>query len=167
MAALWRIGLEAPGWPASDLSGKGAEVSGGRWNSEGVPMLYTSPSIALAVLETLGHLGTADVPFNRYIVRIDVPDALWAAREILDPPGGWDAVPAGFTSRFAGDAWCAGRRSRLLAVPSAVLPEEHNVLVNPRHPDAGLLTAVTLRRLAFDPRLAMARYRPDRLPATT
>ena len=157
MAALWRIGLEAPGWPANDLSGKGAEASGGRWNSEGVAMLYTSSSIALAVLETLGHLSSGDVPFNRYIVRIDVPDALWDAREILDPPGGWDALPAGFTSRFAGDAWCAGRRSLLLVVPSAVLPEEYNVLVNPCHADARLLAATTMRRLAFDPPLAVAR----------
>ena len=150
--AVWRIGTEAPGYRANDLGGTGARLTGGRWNSAGVPMVYASASIALAMLETLVHLAAGDLPFNRFLVRIDIPDPLWHAREILAAPGGWDAIPAGITSRAAGDAWCAGHRSLLLAVPSVVVPEEHNVLVNPRHPDVRLLRADTLRRLTYDPR---------------
>ena len=152
MTAIWRIATEARGYPANDISGTGARQTGGRWNSEGVPMVYASASIALAMLETLVHLGGGGLPFNRFLVRIDIPEALWNARRILEAPGGWDAIPAGITSRAAGDAWCAGARSLLLAVPSVVVPEEHNILINPRHADARLLSAATVRRLAYDPR---------------
>ncbi|QGZ40226.1 RES domain-containing protein [Pseudoduganella flava] len=152
MTAVWRIGIESPGYRANDLSSMGARLTGGRWNSEGVPMVYASASIALAMLETLVHLGGGDLPFNRFLVRIDIPEAQWNARSILEAPGGWDAIPAGITSRTAGDMWCAGARSLLLAVPSVVVPEEHNILINPRHADARLLNATTVRRLAYDPR---------------
>lgn len=164
--SLWRIGTEALQYGANDLSGNGARHTGGRWNSEGVPMIYASSSIALAMLETLVHVDGEGLPFNRFLVRIDLPDAAWHGREVLDPPGGWDAIPAGVTSRGTGNAWCAGLRSLLLAVPSVLVPEERNVLINPRHPDCRLLTATTLRRLAYDPRSGPFRYRPDRLPAT-
>lgn len=150
--ALWRIAVEAPGYRANDMRGAGAQATGGRWNGEGVPMVYCSRSIALAVLETFGHLRAAGLPFNRFLVRIGVPEEVWNGREILVPPGGWDAIPAGGASRDAGDRWIAGRRSALLEVPSVIVPEESNVLVNPLHPDARRLAAATVRRWSWDPR---------------
>lgn len=152
MATVWRIGVEAALYPANDLSGMGAKRSGGRWNSAGVAVVYSSSCIALAWLETLAHLAAEGMPYDRYIVRIDIPDALWRARATLAPPGGWDAIPPGVTSRAAGDRWCAANDALLLAVPSVLIPEESNVLINPRHRDAGALAATTVRRMACDPR---------------
>lgn len=150
---VWRIAVEAPAYVANDLSGAGAKLTGGRWNSVGTPMLYCSASIALATLETLSFLRTGSLPFNRYLVRIEVPDAAWEQREVLSPlPMGWDAVPSGLTSRMAGDRWSAGKRSPLLAVPSVIVPDEFNMLINPLHPAAAQIVATTVRRWLYDPR---------------
>lgn len=153
MSVLWRIAQETPTYTARDLGGAGARITGGRWNSKGVPVVYCSTSIALAILETVHGLCSGTLPFNRYLVRIDIPDALWATRQILDlPPGGWDAIPAGMSSRAAGNGWIAARKSALLMVPSVIVPGEYNVLLNPRHADAGAIAASTVKRWIYDPR---------------
>lgn len=156
---LWRIATEAKTYPAADLSGKGAEASGGRWNAPGIPMVYTSESRALACLETLVHLNAGGLPFNRYLVEISVPDAVWKAAERLDAqrPVGWDAEPPGQASIGFGTDWARQRRSALLLVPSAIVPEEYNGLINPAHADAALITARPLRKWHYDPRLALRR----------
>lgn len=116
-------------------------------------MIYCATTIALATLETVVYLGTGSLPLNRFLVRIDIPDSVWAARSVLDPlPGGWDAVPAGLTSRAAGDAWAASASSALLMVPSVIVPDEFNVLINPLHADVALITATTIKRWIYDPR---------------
>lgn len=95
------------------------------------------------------------MPLNRYLVKIEVPDAVWNAAQILDASGhvGWDAVPTGKVSLDVGDAWSEALTSALLIVPSVLIPEENNVLINPAHPDAGLLAARKIRRWLYDPRL--------------
>ena len=151
--AVWRIAVEAPTYAANDLSGTGAKMTGGRWNSKGTPVVYCATNIALATLETVHYLRSGGLPFNRYLVRIDVPDAVWDARQVLDPlPGGWDAIPAGLTARTAGDAWIAFGASALLLVPSVIVPDEYNVLINAQHGDAGAIVATTLKRWIYDPR---------------
>ena len=150
---LWRIAVEAPSYTANDLGGAGAKITGGRWNSVGTPLIYSATNISLATLETVLHLRSGGLPFNRFLVRIDVPDDVWAARVVLDPlPGGWDAVPPGMTSRTAGDAWVASSSSALLLVPSVIVPDEYNVLINPQHPDVASITATTIKRWIYDPR---------------
>lgn len=151
--SLWRIAVEAPSYAANDMTGSGAKITGGRWNSPGTAMVYSSVNIALATLETLGHLRTGSLPFNRFLVRIDVPDEVWDSREELDPlPGGWDAVPYGLASRKAGDDWTGSLRSPLLSVPSVIVPEERNILINPAHPQTASIVAATLKRWPYDPR---------------
>ncbi|WP_426075530.1 RES family NAD+ phosphorylase [Janthinobacterium sp. PSPC3-1] len=153
MSVLWRIAADTPGYAADDLSGIGAKITGGRWNSKGVPVVYCSTSIALATLETVHYLRAGTLPFNRFLVRIEVPEAVWQARQLLDPvPGGWDAIPASMSASRAGDGWCAAGRTALLVVPSVIVPDECNVLINPRHPDAAAITASTVRRWQYDPR---------------
>ncbi|RFP10349.1 RES domain-containing protein [Duganella sp. BJB488] len=150
---LWRIAVEAPAYSANDLTGAGAKISGGRWNSIGTPLIYSAANIALATIETVLHVRSGGLPFNHFLVRIDVPDTVWASRLVLDPlPGGWDAVPSGMTSRATGDAWAASGSSALLLVPSVCVPDEYNVLINPRHPDVASITATTIRRWIYDPR---------------
>lgn len=152
--SIWRIGVETPNYTASDLSGTGAQMTGGRWNSKGTPMLYCATNIALAILETVHYLRNLGLPYNRYLARVDVPEMVWDARRVLHPlPGGWDSIPAGLTSKKVGDAWISSKESALLMVPSVIVPDEYNVLVNPQHGDAALLVADTVKRWIYDPRL--------------
>lgn len=156
MPSVWRIATDAPTYTADDLTGEGARLSGGRWNRKGKALVYASNSIALACLETLVHL-VGSVPFNRYLVEIVIPDAVWHRAETFDYAAseavGWDALPAGKLSLDAGDRWLRANTAALLFVPSVVVPEEHNVLVNPAHPDIKGLVARKRRRFLYDPRM--------------
>jgi len=118
-------------------------------------MVYVSSSIALACLETVVHLSAVGLPLNRYVVRIDIPSDLWNAAMVADPAQlvGWDAEPYGVTSQRYGDSWLQAGESALLRVPSVVIPEEFNVLINPLHSDTRRIAAVKLRRFQYDPRL--------------
>lgn len=154
--SLWRIAQDTPEYSADDLSGKGAEEAGGRWNRRGTAMLYCSSSIALACLETLVHLAGRDpLPFNRYLVRVEVPPSAWRARTMFEPGEhvGWDSIPPGIVSLSWGNAWATSARSLLAEIPSVVVPEESNILVNPRHPDARRLRSRKMRRWTYDVRM--------------
>ena len=153
---LWRIASDTPDWTAEDLQGQGAAARGARWNRPGEPGLYASTSIALAAWEARTHLGKTGValPWNRFLVRLDVPDDVWRSRSALAAPWpvGWNAIPEGALSRRLGSEWLAAGASALLEVPSVVVEEERNVLLNPAHPDARRVVAAKARRFVFDPR---------------
>ena len=152
----WRIAADTPKYTADDMTGAGTKTTGGRWNEKDDAVVYCSGSCALAALETLVHLKAHGLPFNRYLVRIDIPDALLNASERVDPsnlPIGWDAEPAGKVSIDLGTNWLRSRRSCLLLVPSVIVPEEYNVLINPGHPEVRAAKAVKVRRWLYDPRL--------------
>jgi len=156
---VWRIATDTPAYQADDLSGAGAKATGGRWNEKELPVLYTSETRALACLETLVHLNAGGLPFNRYLVAIAIPDETWAnarfeTRASLDV--GWDAEPAGQVSIQFGTAWLRSASSAILVVPSVIVPEECNVLINPVHPDSAFITATKQRRWLYDPRFAKA-----------
>lgn len=151
--ALWRIALETDRYPADDVSGAARSHADSRWASRGTSVVYCSTNISLAVLETLCHLTKSVRSSNRFLVRVDIPEAVWEMREVLHAPAGWDAVPPGVTSIRTGDAWRRSMRSPLLVVPSVVVPEESNVLVNPDHPHARKIRAATIRKWLVDPRL--------------
>jgi len=157
MKVLWRIASDTPDHVAHDLSGKGAEITGGRWNRKGLPAIYTASTASLAALETIVHFAAEGLPLNRFLVRIDLPDELWDARlrataASLDV--GWNAVPAGKVSLDFGDAWLKNPAGTLvLEVPSVVVPEESNVLLNPRHPQMSRVKATKLRLWQYDGRL--------------
>lgn len=154
---LWRIAADTPSWTAEDMAGKGAAHKGGRWNGPGEHVTYTSTTIALAAWETRAHLGRsgAQLPFNRFLVRIDVPINVWAARTQVPRPlaVGWNAIPEGMVSRGIGSTWLATGASALLVVPSVIIEEEDNVLINPAHPDAKYLSATKVRRFLYDHRV--------------
>jgi RES domain-containing protein len=152
-AVGWRIAVEAQSYKANDMSGTGAKNSGGRWNSPGTPMVYSSANIALAALETLSYIRSGSLPFNRFLIRLEIPDDVWDQRTILDPlPGGWDAIPSGLTSKQTGDGWIAAGKSAVLVVPSVIIPDEQNILINPAHPETARIVATTVKRWAYDPR---------------
>ena len=154
---LWRIATDTREYEAHDLSGKGAEQTGGRWNRPGRPLVYTASTASLACLETVVHLNAGDLPLNRFLVRIEVPAAVWTARRSYDAaelPVGWSAIPEGKVSLDVGDAWLRTAASALLVVPSVIVPEDCNVLINPLHADAASIQAAKLRPWLYDRRLA-------------
>jgi len=156
---VYRIGVDAPAYEADDLSGKGAEITGGRWNEKGTAVVYAADSRSLACLETLVHLAAGGLPFNRYLVEISIPDLVWAAAQretAASLPVGWDAEPASRTSIGFGAAWLRSGRSAVLVIPSVLVAEECCVLVNPAHPDSASISAAKLRRWLYDPRLRRA-----------
>ena len=153
---VWRIATDSPAYQADDLSGAGAKATGGRWNEPGVSLVYASETRALACLETVVHLNASGLPFNRYLVEITIPDDVWANAQVETPSGlrvGWDAEPAGQVSIQFGTNWVRSGHSALLVVPSAIVHEECNVLINPAHADSVRIAAVKQRRWLYDPRL--------------
>jgi RES domain-containing protein len=154
--SLWRIATDAREYEADDLSGKGAEKSGGRWNRAGLAVVYCASNISLACLETFVHLNAGGLPLNRTLVRIDVPDELWTNRERLAASVlriGWNSVPESKVSLDIGDAWLKGGTSAILEVPSAIVPEETVLLLNPTHRGVRGINAVKVRPWTYDGRM--------------
>lgn len=154
--SVWRIAQDTKSYEAHDLSGKGAENTGGRWNDKGTPLVYSSTTRALAVLETVVHLNAGGLPLNRYLVEIIFPEALWNAAQQIDAstaPVGWDAQPSSRTASDFGTNWASSNTSLLLIVPSVVVPDESNLLINPRHPGMSKLSARKVCKWLYDPRL--------------
>ncbi|HEY1646524.1 MAG TPA: RES family NAD+ phosphorylase [Terracidiphilus sp.] len=118
---------------AGAFSGEGARRFGGRWNSRGVPMVYCSSSLALAVIELFVHLDPSQAPSDMVSISAMLPDGE-PARTIRPeelPSEWWTDLPA---TRALGDAWVRGGSSLALKVPSVPIHSEWNVLVNPLHP---------------------------------
>lgn len=153
---LWRIAKNTAQYAADDMGGGGAKAVGGRWNSKGLAVVYCSPSIALATLETLAHIGDDIAARNRFLIRIEVPLRLWRACqtvELADLDPTWLSEPPGQATAAVGDAWLRAGTSALLKVPSVIIPEEYNVLINPAHPEARHIKASVARQFIYDPRL--------------
>jgi len=143
---LWRISNHF------SLDGAGGIYASGRWHTQGHPVVYCTSNPSTALLEMLVHF---DVKSNRppvrlHILKIEVPDEI--SPEIVERlPTGW--VNYGTFTQTIGDRWLAAKRSLLLEVPSALVPETWNVLVNPLHPQASLLKIVAHYDHALDERL--------------
>ena len=145
----WRIVRLA--YAAEPLSGEGAARWGGRWNSAGTPMVYASTSRSLAVLEILVHVVRDDIPLDAVLVPIDVPDQLITEVEPL--PTGW-SEPSRLTETCRiGDLWIQQYASLAMLVPSAVIPAERNLLINPLHAKFGQVQVGEPEPNAFDRRL--------------
>jgi RES domain-containing protein len=128
---IWRIGTATLDYTADDLSGTGAKITGGRWNRPRIAFTYAAESIALASLETLVNLGAQSLPFNRYLVRMEIPEDVFGRVKFEDAAPdasriGWDALPAGKVSIDFGSNWAASETSAILDLPSVVIPEERN-----------------------------------------
>jgi len=151
MLSAWRIVKEK--YAAGAFTGEGARLYGGRWNSPGVPVVYTAGNQSLAVLEVL--VGLEDVSaLPRFVLfRVEFDDALADVLSDADLPRGWRTNPPPPATQRLGDAWAVAARSAVLSVPSAVVPAERVYLLNPRHPDFGSIAIEGPYPYAFDPRL--------------
>jgi RES domain-containing protein len=138
----------------NDLSGRGAEMVGGRWNSVGLPMLYTACNRALCVLEMVVHTPLHLFPSNFWLISIDVPDGLvMGSLEVSDLPLDWRMHPHSNSTKAIGDAFLREQQQVGLRLPSAVVPSEQSILLNPRHPDFQQIRILHTEPFSFDDRL--------------
>jgi RES domain-containing protein len=136
------------------LTGEGARRFGGRWNSPGHPVVYTSATLSLASLETLVHLGGLDLPPDLMAIPCDLPDGLRiTVVEENDLPRNWRRYPAPERLRRIGDEWLRKGITAVLSVPSAVVPPERNYLLHPGHPEMERIDVGRAFAFRFDPRL--------------
>jgi len=142
---LWRLGTTAhPIW-----DGGGAAEFGGRWNPVGMPAIYAAGTLSLAMLERLVQRSSLH---RTIMVSAEAPDDL-AVTDLMDnPPPNWRSIGSP-EAAAAGGAWLAALRTALLRVPSALVPQEQNYVVNPLHPDAARIRVGRPEPVAWDPRL--------------
>lgn len=149
----WRIAKAAY---ALDRLGTGARLTGGRWNSEGVAAVYGGMSPAISALEKLVHTGDI-LPPDLVLVEIALPDDadLYETLDRSSLPEGWDDLPSSAQAMAVGDQFIETGRKLGLIVPSAIIPESKNIVINPHHPAMMQVHFRILREFKFDPRLRL------------
>jgi RES domain-containing protein len=146
--ALWRISNHV------SLAGDGGMRASGRWHTRGRRVVYCSESPAAALLEILVHfeIDVRDLPTRYRLLKLHAPDDLVVEHVAAnDLPADW--LERADLTRASGDRWLQAGSSPLLRVPSAVVPETFNVLLNPGHEHAGQVGVVQLSEHAIDPRI--------------
>ena len=139
---------------AQAFTGEGARLYGGRWNHPGTSIVYTAGALSLAMLELLVHVTTQQL-LRAYVgIPVDVDESLVKRLAARDLPKGWRAYPTSNVTRDIGDAWVQEGDSAVLGVPSVIVPEEWNYLLNPAHRDFNRLRIGAPETIAIDPRLA-------------
>jgi len=137
-----------------NLSGIGARLYGGRWNRKGIGIVYTSESRALALVEFLVNVPFSILPNKLCIATVEIDDQIRPIEIPLgDLPKNWRKFPAPLELAEIGSKWAVSNGSLALRVPSAVVPHEFNLLINPSHPDMKHVAITTVDGLEMDKRL--------------
>lgn len=152
---LWRLSSFASADRAFD--GEGARLFAGRWNDEGVPVVYTSEHLSLAVVELFVHLEPRHLKRPYCAFSVEVEDGLLETLAARQLPRDWKAQEAPASTRALGSAWARSGRTLGLVVPSVVVPGERNVLLNPRHPAFASLAIDGPSRFELDHRMRSPR----------
>jgi RES domain-containing protein len=140
---------------ADDLSGNGARLYGGRWNSEGKPMVYLASSRSLAVLEALAHLNPTNMPDDFCMITLETPDSIDELNaDVL--PKKWNQYPEQNILKQIGNSFLQQNQQLLFKVPSALVNEEFNYLLNPLHKLASSVKIITKKPFSFDERLIVS-----------
>jgi len=148
----WRITQTK--YATNAFSGLGAWLEGARWNPKGTYMVYATGSVSLAAFVVLVNLHRSDKLFDLYVpnsIEFDSKQVLVLEENELPPD--WNSYPPGEATQKIGEKWLKSNRSVVLRVPSVVIPEGHNYLINPMHKDFKTLIIGTARRFVFDRRL--------------
>jgi RES domain-containing protein len=142
-------------WSRRSFNGIGASLEGGRWNSSGVPVVYASEHLAMSAQEKFAHL-PRPLPRSSLYVKFRIRFGGLAVTRLgaVDLPSDWRAEPVPGSTQRMGDAWVAAAKTAILAVPSALYPEETNYVLNPAHPDFPKIEIFTAEPFAFDPGMA-------------
>jgi RES domain-containing protein len=151
--SAWRVDNRK--WSARSFNGIGASLEGGRWNSSGVPAVYASKHLAMAAQEIFVHL-PRPLPRSSLYVKFRIRFGGLAVTRFGPPdlPPDWRAEPVPGSTQKIGDAWIAAAKTAILAVPSALYPEETNYVLNPAHPDFRRMEISAAEPFAFDPWMA-------------
>lgn len=147
----WRIAIEQA---ALDRDCEGARASGGHWHSEGQPALYAAMTVELAVLEKFVH--TEEIDEERLVlVAIDLPDDPELGLDVghEDLPEGWDDLEDGGSATAFGTAFLEKREYLYMRVPSVIVSEGVNLVINPAHPAYNGVRLSVARTFSFDPRM--------------
>jgi len=134
-----------------DISGSGAKIKGARWNMPGISMLYTAGSISLSALELLVHISFNDIQNFYHLLTISIPDD--AAKEISADKLKTDWQEDEDYTAFMGTGFLRNNTNLILKVPSAIITEEHNYLINPGHADFKKVKIKRSKQFIFDKRL--------------
>ncbi len=139
---------------ANDISGRGAEISGGRWNIKGTAMVYTTASRALCMVEIMVHIPAGIIPKDFCLTSISIPDnAHIIPVDLKDLPDNWNRNPIPASTPKIGNAFIAAQEALVLKVPSAIIKDEWNYLVNPLHQDFKEVKIIATEPFSFDARL--------------
>lgn len=148
----WRIAKERY---AIDRSGGGGLIEGGRWHKVGQPVIYAGLSVEIATLEKLVHTGKF-LPKDLMLIEIRLPEdpALYKRPDPAALPLRWSSIPSSDGSAEFGSQFLLSGRALGLIVPSAIVPEARNLVINPLHPRFADVEMKVLRPFEFDKRLA-------------
>lgn len=136
------------------FDGEGARLAGGRWNEKGIPVIYASATLSLAAQELFVHVSPDELPGDLVSVSADIPKEVRIKTLSADElPVGWRRYPAPDELAEIGTVWAKSRETVVLAVPSVVIPQELNYLLNPEHPDFGRIKTNKPEPFSFDPRM--------------
>lgn len=155
----WRLVRPRFGTREAAFSGEGARRFGGRWNSPGRAVVYASVTLSLAALETLAHAERSSVDRDWVAFSLSVPASRILELRSEDLPADWRDRPSSAGARAVGDAWLAQAASAALLVPSVLVPQERNMLLNPAHADFGEIEIGPATPFRFDARLRGVRRR--------
>ena len=139
---------------AKDLSGKGAEKIGRRWNSKGTAIVYTSESRALCTTEIAVHTPLGNLPLDYWLISIEIPDDIQIKELAVDEiPVKWNSIPHSHSTQEIGDKFVTESRFLVLKVPSVVVPGDYNYLLNPNHSEFNKVKIKSIDPFNFDERL--------------
>jgi RES domain-containing protein len=148
---VYRLSLKAH--RATAFNGEGARLAGGRWNHKGQRVVYCSESRALAALELFVNLDPSLAPPELVFIAVDVPDDMITVVKLADLPSNWNEYPAPDDVKDIGTEWIVKKTSAALVVPSVVMPEESNLLLNPEHADFVRIKISKPTKFTFDGRI--------------
>lgn len=136
-----------------DLTGTGAEITGGRWNSKGVRVLYTAGSASLAMLEVVAHINNTVIEAAYCMIVLEVPANSLIEFKSTELSRNWDNFPAERETKLVGDKFVKEQKALILKVPSVLIPEDNNYLINPAHKKFSDVKVISKRNISFDKRL--------------
>ena len=147
---VWRIASAAH----AAFDGEGARRYGSRWTPKGSRAVFASATLSLAALERFVNTDPDLEPDDLVAIAVDVdPTVSVETVAVADLPSDWRSYPPPHTLPAIGESSLRASASVALSVPSAVIPSERSLIINPAHPDFGKLTIHPSEPFRFDPRM--------------
>jgi RES domain-containing protein len=138
---------------SKDLSGEGARLFGGRWNHQLVPCIYVSATRALALLEYSVNVDIEGMPHLLSIISLEIPEKLIKELKTGELPADWKTIPAPSSTKNIGTQFLKALSSPILKVPSVIIEEEFNYVLNPLHKDSSRFKIIDIKEIKFDVRI--------------